>query len=252
MKNFFVGVKFLGQGLGRVIRRPKLLLLGIIPAILSMLLFIGLFVLLFNYLTEISTAATWFARDWSTGWRTTVEVAAGVAIVGASGLLAIITYTAVTLLIGDPFYEAISESVEDELGGVPNEVKLTVWASLRRSVADSLRLVMLTILVGIPLFFLGLIPLVGQTVVPVIAAFVGGWFLAVEIVGIPFHRRGLRLPDRRRMLKQNRATALGFGVAVFCCFLIPLGAVMVMPAAVAGGSLLTRHLFGQPTSLPSE
>src|SRR5688572_6644988 len=231
MKNFFAGVKFLGQGLGRVIRRPKLLVLGIIPAILSLLLFVGLFVLLFKFLTDISEAATWFARDWSTSWRTTVEIAAGVAIVGASGLLAIISFTAVTLLIGDPFYEAIAESVEDDLGGVPNEVKLTVWSSLRRSVADSLRLVALTILVGIPLFFLGLIPVVGQTVVPVIAAFVGGWFLTVEIVGIPFHRRGLRLPDRRRMLKQNRATALGFGVAVFCCFLIPLGAVMVMPAA---------------------
>src|SRR5688572_31551219 len=100
MKNFFAGVRFLGQGLGRVFRRPKLLILGIIPAILSLLLFIGLFVLLFNFLTEISEAAAWFARDWSTTWRTTVEVAAGVAIVGASGLLAIITYTAVTLLIG--------------------------------------------------------------------------------------------------------------------------------------------------------
>ena len=28
--------------------------------------------------------------------------------------------------------------------------------------------------------------------------------------------------------------ALGFGVAVFVCFLIPLGAVLLMPAAVAG------------------
>ncbi len=251
MKNFFVGVKFLGQGLGRVVRRPKLLLLGIIPAILSLVLFVVLFVLLFKFLGDISETATWFARDWSPTWRETVEVAASVVIVGLSGLLAIISYTAITLLIGDPFYEAIAESVEEDLGGVPNEVKLTVWASLRRSLADSLRLVVLTVLAGVPLFFLGLIPVVGQTVVPVIAAFVGGWFLAVEIVGIPFHRRGLRLPDRRRMLRQNRATALGFGVAVFCCFLIPLGAVMVMPAAVAGGALLTRHLFGQPTSLSS-
>ncbi len=252
MKNFLVGVRFLGQGLGRVFRRPKLLLLGIIPAFLSLLLFIGLFTLLFVFLTEISETATWFARDWSTGWRNTVEVAAGVTIVGVAGLLAIVSFTAVTLLIGDPFYEAIAEAVEDDLGGVPGEVKLTVWASLRRSLADSLRLVAVTALVGIPLFFLGLIPVVGQTVVPVIAAFVGGWFLAVEIVGIPFHRRGMRLPDRRRLLKEHRALSLGFGVAIFCCFLIPLGAVIIMPGAVAGGALLTRHLLGQPTSLNSE
>lgn len=252
MKNFLIGVRFLAQGLGRVIRRPKLLLLGIIPALLSLLLFVGLFTLLFYYLTDLAEAATWFASGWSTGWRNTVEVAAGVAIVGVAGLLAIVSYTAVTLLVGDPFYEAIAEAVEDQLGGVPGEVELTVWDSLRRSVADSLRLVMITALVGIPLFFLGLIPVVGQTVVPVIAAFVGGWFLAVEIVGIPFHRRGLRLPDRRKALKQQRALSLGFGVAIFCCFLIPLGAVIIMPGAVAGGALLTRHLLGQPTSLTSE
>jgi CysZ protein len=39
---------------------------------------------------------------------------------------------------------------------------------------------------------------------------------------------------------------MGFGVAVFVCFLIPFGAVLVMPAAVAGATLLTRHVHGQP------
>jgi hypothetical protein len=40
--------------------------------------------------------------------------------------------------------------------------------------------------------------------------------------------------------------ALGFGVAVFACFLIPLGAVLLMPAAVAGGTLLSRRVLGLP------
>jgi CysZ protein len=30
------------------------------------------------------------------------------------------------------------------------------------------------------------------------------------------------------------------------CFLSPLGAVLVMPAAVAGATLLSRRLFNQP------
>src|SRR5829696_3363878 len=112
MKKFFAGVKFLGQGFARVIRRPKLVLLGIVPAILSLLLFIGLFVLLFYFLREISTAATWFARDWQANLRNAVQVAASVAIVGVAVLLAVISYTGITLLIGDPFYEAIAQSVE--------------------------------------------------------------------------------------------------------------------------------------------
>lgn len=78
-----------------------------------------------------------------------------------------------------------------------------------------------------------------------IGAAVGGWLLAVELVGAPFYRRGMRLPDRRAHLKANRPTTLGFGVAVFVCFLIPLGAVIVMPAAVAGATLLARRSLGQ-------
>jgi CysZ protein len=40
--------------------------------------------------------------------------------------------------------------------------------------------------------------------------------------------------------------AIGFGAATFICFLIPLGAVLVMPAAVAGATLLARRLFNLP------
>jgi CysZ protein len=40
--------------------------------------------------------------------------------------------------------------------------------------------------------------------------------------------------------------ALGFGIATFVCFLIPLGAVLVMPAAVAGATLLSRRVLGLP------
>jgi CysZ protein len=48
------------------------------------------------------------------------------------------------------------------------------------------------------------------------------------------------------MLRGRRAMAIGFGTATFVCFLIPLGAVLVMPAAVAGATLLCRRLFGLP------
>jgi CysZ protein len=245
MSNFFAGVRFLGQGVHRVARRPKLVLLGIIPALLSLALFVGLFVVLFYNIGDLSEKATWFAGGWEPAARDTLRVLVGIAIVGAAGLLAVVSYTAVTLLIGDPFYETIAESIEDELGGVPGEVKVGIFRSLARSLADSVRLMLITLLIGIPLFFLGLIPIVGQTIAPVLAALVGGWFLTVELVGIPFQRRGLRLHDRRRILAQNRSTALGFGMAVFFCFLIPFGAVLIMPAAVAGGALLTRHVMGQ-------
>lgn len=225
-------------------RSPGLVLLGIVPALISGALFVAAYVTLAYFVSDLAELVTPFADGWSSGPRGGVRLLAAIAFLGLGGLVGVLTFTAVTLVIGDPFYERISERVEDRFDGVPGEVEVPWWRSLRRSIGDSLRLIAMSVLIGIPLLLAGFIPLVGQTVVPVIGAAVGGWFLAVELVGMAFYRRGLRLPDRRRILRANRPMALGFGVAVFCCFLIPLGAVLIMPAAVAGGTLLARRSLG--------
>jgi CysZ protein len=242
-------MSLLGRGLGLVLRAPRLLGLGLLPALIAGLLYAAALSTLIAFLPELSQTVTWFADDWSTGWRDLLRVLAGTALFGAALLLGVLTFTAVTLLMGDPFYERISELVEARYGGVPNEVEIVWWRSLGRSLVDSLRLIGISILLGIPLLALGFVPLVGQTVAPVLAGAIGGWLLAVELTGVPFQRRGQRLRDRRRVLRANRPLALGFGVAVFLCFLIPLGAILLMPAAVAGGALLSRRALGQPIDI---
>lgn len=248
---FFAGVGLLGRGIGMYTRSPRLVILGIIPALISGLLFIAAFVTLIYFISDLAELFTWFADDWSEGLRDAVQFLAAIGILGLGGLIGVLTFTAVTLLIGDPFYEKISGTIEERFGGVPGEVEVPWWRSLRRSLWDSIRLIALSLVIGIPLFFLGLLPLIGQTVIPVIGALIGGWFLALELVGVAFFRRGLRLPDRRRVLAGHRPLALGFGVSVFCCFLIPLGAVLIMPAAVAGGTLLARKVLGLPIDAPA-
>jgi CysZ protein len=247
LREFLAGLGLLGRGLGMYARNPKLVLLGLIPALISAVLYLAAFATLIYFLSDLSEGVTWWADDWSSGMRDTVQVLAAIGILGLGGLTGILTFTAVTLAIGDPFYEKISEQVEARYGGVPDEIDVPWWRSLRRSIWDSLRLIALSLLIGLPLFVAGFIPIVGQTVIPVIGAFVGGWFLALELVGVAFYRRGMRLPERRTLLKANRPMALGFGVGVFCCFLIPLGAVLVMPAAVVGGTLLARRVLNLPT-----
>jgi CysZ protein len=243
---FLAGIGLLLRGLGLYVRTPRLVLLGIVPALISALLFVAAFGTLAWFVDDLAELVTPFADDWSSQARQVVRTLVGLALLGLGALVAVVTFTAVTLVIGDPFYEKISERVEDRYGGTPGQIDVPLWRSVRRSAADSARLIGMSLLVGVPLFAAGLIPVIGQTVVPVIGASVGGWLLALELVGAPFYRRGLRLADRRRVLRANRPLALGFGVAVFVCFLIPLGAVLVMPAAVAGAALLARRCFDQP------
>jgi CysZ protein len=242
-REFFAGVGLLGRGFAMYGTNPGLFLLGILPALIAGILIIGVFVVLLLFIGDVSSAVTWFAKGWPSGERDGIRLIAGIAVLGISGLVAIVTFTSVTLAIGDPFYEKISEKVEQRMGGLPNPVKLPFWSELARGLGESVRMIGISAMIGIPLFLLGFIPVVGQTVVPAIGALFGGWFLAVELVGVPFARRGLRLRDRRRVLKQNRPLAVGFGAAVFLCFLVPLGAVIVTPAAVAGGTMLARRVL---------
>jgi CysZ protein len=249
VRQFLSGASLLGRGLELVLRSPRLLALGLFPAFIAGILYVVALVFLIRFLPDLARFSTGFAAHWAAGLRNLLEVLAGIAIVGVAVLLGLLAFTAVTLAIGDPFYERISELVEHRYGGVPDAVEVGFWRSLGRSVVDSTRLITLSIVVGVPLFLLGLIPVVGQVVSPVLGALAGGWLLAVELTGSPFQRRGQRLRDRRRVLRANRPQALGFGVAVFLCFLIPLGAILLMPAAIAGATLLARRVLGQPADI---
>src|SRR5205823_5031230 len=156
------------------------------------------------------------------------------------------SYTALALAIGDPFYERISQRVEARYGDTAAGTNPPWWKELARSIGEAIRLAALSAAVAVLVFLLGLIPVIGQVGAAIIGGGVGGWGLAVELTGIPFARRGVRLRERRRMLRRYPWLSLGFGVAVFVCFLIPFGALLVMPAAVAGATLLTRRVYGQP------
>ncbi len=245
-QEFLTGVGLLIRGLGTYARNPGLVVLGMVPALISFALLVGAFIVLLVFLGPESRAVTWFADDWSAGPRDAVRVLANIAIVGVFVLLAFVAFTGLTLAIGDPFYEKISERIEDGLGGVPDAVELPWWREIVRGLGESIRLLVFSAVVGVLLFVAGFLPAVGQTVVPVIGALVGGWALALELTGVAFGRRGVRLRGRRKVLRQHRFLALGFGVAVFVCFLIPLGAILVMPAAVVGATLMTRRMYGLP------
>jgi CysZ protein len=244
---FVSGVAFLGRGFGMWVTSPKLMVLGAIPALVVGVLYA---VLLLTLLLNLETISGWFspfAEGWSEPWRTTAHVGIAVAALGITILVLIYTFVAITLAVGDPFYEKIWRRVESRLGDAPADTTGSFWRSASRGLGNGLRILLGTGLVGSALFLLGFIPIVGQSIVPVLGVVCGGWFLAVELSGFAFDARGLSLGERRRMLRGRRASALGFGMATYLLFLVPCAAVVVMPAAVAGATLLSRSVLdGNP------
>lgn len=238
VKGFAEGIGYCFKGLGWVARHPRWWLFGLIPALIAFVLYAVALVWLAVHAGEIAAWATPFADGWE--WRDAFRFLVGVVVFVAGLGLAVLTFTSVTLAIGEPFYEKLSEKVEEDLGGLPDEPDQPFWRSLVRSVRDSAVTMGYVLLLSLPLFVLGFVPVIGQTVVPVLSAIVSGFFLTVELTALAMERRGLERRERFSLLRANMAPSLGFGVPVFLAFLVPLVSVIAMPAAVAGAVMLVR------------
>jgi CysZ protein len=193
---------------------------------------------------HVAALVTPFAEDWSRGERLVTRLAAGLALVSAAVLLGLVGFTAVTLVIGGPFYENIAERIEDNLGITMGHLDLSWWKQFLSGLRDGIMLLLRSLVFTIPLFLAGFLPVVGQIVVPVLVALTTAWFMALEVVAVPFYRRGIGLRDRTAMLRRRRTLALGLGLPAALLCMIPLLAIVVMPVAFAGGVLVALDVLG--------
>ncbi|MCT9931063.1 EI24 domain-containing protein [Planotetraspora sp. A-T 1434] len=238
------GIGFFLKGVGWVARKPRWWLFGLIPALIALVLYAVALIWLGTHATDVAAWVTPFADDW--GWHDAFRTLVGIMIFVVGLGLAVFTFTAVTLAIGDPFYEKLSEKVEEDLGGLPDGPDVPFWRSLFRSIRDSVITLLYVLMFTLPLFVLGFVPVIGQTVVPVLGAIVSGFFLTVELTALAMERRGIPRRERLTLLRSNMAVSLGFGIPIFLLFLVPLVAVIVMPGAVAGAAMLVRLRLAHP------
>ena len=247
LRQFLSGVRMLGAGFGVWRTAPGLMMLGLLPAVIVAIAFgFGVVALGLN-LESITVAITPFASEWDEPLRTGARALAGLAMLVVAVLFIINAFTAVTLIVGQPLYERIWQHVEGLSGGAPDAPDVTFLAGMSRGVTDGIRMLIPTVLTGAALFALGFVPVAGTILSACIGAVAGGWFLAVELTGPAFESRGKTLAERQRVLRAHRPMVTGFGLASYLVFLIPLGAVVMMPVAVAGAATLSRALLAPET-----
>lgn len=251
MRDVLDGARLLLRGWGYWRRRPGLMALGLVPAALvgvGAVLAIGVLVLNLGALGEWLTP---FADDWTPFWERAALLAAQTLVLAAAVVLVVVTFTALTLTVGEPFYDRIWRAVETaETGAVP-----TGDTGFWRGAEDGLALLLRGLVVAAVAGLLGLVPLVGGVLGWVTGWLLTGWVLSHELTTRALVSRGVLRAERNRLLRANRRRAVGFGAATQLCFLVPGGAVATMPAAVAGATLLAHSLVdvqGQPSRLTTD
>ncbi|MEU9896868.1 EI24 domain-containing protein [Streptomyces phaeochromogenes] len=249
MHDLGVGLRYLLRGQRWVTRHGKQFGFGLIPGLITLVLYAAALTALALWGTDFTAWATPFADDWSSPWLGLFRGFLTAVLFALALLLSVVTFTAVTLLLGQPFYENLSEKVDRDVSpdGTAPESGLPLWRELLISARDSLRIVARALVWGVLLFALGFIPFVGQTVVPVIGFFVTGFFLTEELTAVALQRRGAVLRDRLTLLRSRKTLIWGFGTPLAVAFLVPFVAVFLMPGAVAGATLMARDLMGEET-----
>ncbi|MDI3419833.1 EI24 domain-containing protein [Streptomyces luteolus] len=247
MRDLGTGFGYLAKGQRWVAGHGRWLGFGLIPGLITLLLYAAALTGLALGADDLIAWATPFADDWSSPWIGLFRGFLTVLLFVLGLFLAVITFTAVTLLVGQPFYESLSEQVDksESPDGSAPESGLPLMRELWISARDSLRILVRAVVWAVLLFFLGFIPVLGQTVVPAIGFCVTGFFLAQELTSVALQRRRVEVREQLALLRANRMMTWGFGVPLALSFLIPFVAVFLMPGAVAGATLMVRDLRGE-------
>jgi len=220
--------------------------LGMVPAVVAGAFVIAVLIALGLNGEALAQALTPFADSWAERDRTVLRTLLIITLVAGAIIASVYTFTALTLLIGDPFYERIWRAAEQQLGGfLPTPVRF--W----RSFGDGLLLVVRALSFAVLTALAGLIPVVGSVVATVLGLALTGHLIARELTTRPFEARGVTATERRALLRGSRARELGFGVTTQLLFLVPGGAIVVMPAAVVGATLLARSVLERAGIEPS-
>ena len=237
MREFFGGFVVLGQGFRYWRKKPRLMLLGLLPAAIVALVLLALLALLGIWGASLAISFVERASAEDRVWTGIIALALVIIGVLVSAVLAAYAFTAITLLAGEPVYQKIWHAVELDLGDMPEKNEPGFW----RAVRDAGRLVVQAIILAIVLAIISIIPFVGPPVAAVLGFFLSGRIIAVELTSRPLEARGITWEQRKRVLRSRNPRLIGFGVAAHLFYAIPLGAVFVMPAAVAGATIMARH-----------
>lgn len=252
VSELLAGAGLLLRGFGTWARSPGLMAIGAVPALIVGSLMLTLVIIVGFQVGGWATWLTPFADGWTPWLAEALRFALAAGLLIGLAVLCVLTFVAITLTVGEPFYERISRTVDRRLGGAGAEpVELGFWRSVAKGVRDAATLIGAALGTALVVFVLGLIPVVGGVLGFCTGMVLGGRALVRELTGIPGDARGMTLAERDAMLASNRWRSAGFGIAAYLVLLIPGVAVVATPVAIVGATLLVRDLRGEPTGAPA-
>ena len=146
-------------------------------------------------------------------------------------------FTPIANIIAAPFNALLSEKIEIRLTGEAISANSSFMKMARDSFLSQIRKLVYIIIWSAVLLLISLIPLVNFAA-PFLWVIFGSWLLSLDYLDYPMGNHELNFTRQRQILATRKGLSLGFGSSVMVLTSIPLLNFIVMPAAVAGATVL--------------
>ncbi|WP_237063419.1 sulfate transporter CysZ [Microbulbifer zhoushanensis] len=143
----------------------------------------------------------------------------------------------ITNIIAAPFNGFLAEKVEELLTGQapPAEPMVSmVW----RTIGRELRKLMYFVGWGLVIFVIAMLTSWTVFIPAILGGLWGAWCMAIQYVDYPLDNHQRPFDELKSVLLRRKLSSLSFGGAVMLAKMVPVLNIFVMPAAVAGGTVL--------------
>jgi CysZ protein len=240
LRNFSIGVAALFKGFKLFLSKPRYWHYVVWPMLFSIVLYVAGFWLYFSYLHPwlISFLPEPEAySEWLRYFIYPLRWLVNISVILFGIMITLLTMTSLYFAVSAPFFDRMTLKMEKECFAFsePQLNSKQALCYLGSSIYNAALLNLKTLFWGILLFPLSfLLPYLGT----IIYNLVLGYFFGLSFLQYSAEHRIMNRKDFKETLNGNRLKVLGFGTAAYFLLFIPLLAIPLLPAAVAGGVIL--------------
>ena len=233
------GADCLFEGL-HLIRQPGLRRYVAMPLLINIVLLSAMAAYGISRYDAWTGALTSYLPDWLSLLSWLVGLLAAALVV----VMVLYLFTIVANIVAAPFNAVLSVKVEERLTGRAPMSNAGLHVVVTRSIGREIVKVLYYLPRLLGLLVIAVIPGL-NAVAPVLWVLLGAWMMAVEYCDYAADNNEVSFKELRRRLGQSRLDALLFGVMVYVVLAIPFLNLVLVPAAVAGGTVFWVRRLGE-------
>lgn len=231
MFNFIRGMRYLLQGFNHLLT-PGLKRFIIIPILFNLMLFTGLFFLIYYYVLPYAHHYIDKLPSWLSFFSSVFFILFVIGFI----LLFLAMFTVMFNVIAAPFNGLLAEKTQYLLYGdsIPS-------ISFTTMTVRTLKRQLQFLIYFLPRFagvcFLFFVPFI-QSIYPFLWFLFTAWMLSMQFQDLPLDNNLVSFQEMRQRVKEDKALSLGFGSLINLLSFIPIINFLIMPAAVIGSTIL--------------